>query len=144
MPVNSSPALNRALKQDLQHVLVFTQTQTQSSVLAELQPLLPQAHLTVVDPAQASWLLLSESQAPIDWQRAIAWLRQQQFDAALILTLPGQSPYTLGYLCYLAGIPIRIGHSHEFGGQVLSHCSPPPDDGDCGHLLDLLRDMSRL
>ncbi|MFQ4137409.1 glycosyltransferase family 9 protein [Nodosilinea sp. PGN35] len=121
---------------DLQRVLVFTQAQTPA--LAELQGLCPQADLTVVDPARAAWLLLSQTSTPVDWQRAIAWLRHQQFDAAVILTAPGQSPYTLGYLCYLAGIPIRIGQSHEFGGQVLSHCSPPPEDGDCRHLLDLL------
>ncbi|WP_035994327.1 glycosyltransferase family 9 protein [Leptolyngbya sp. KIOST-1] len=121
---------------DLQRVLVFTQSQS----LAELQGLCPQAHLTVVNPAQTAWLLHSQTGDPVDWQQAIAWLRHQQFDAAVILTAPGQSPYTLGYLCYLAGIPIRIGQSHEFGGQVLSHCSPPPGDGDCGHLLDLLRE----
>lgn len=127
---------------DLQRVLVFTQAQNLD--MTDLQRLCPQASLTVVDPAQAVWLLLSPTDVPVDWQRAIAWLRQQQFDAAVIFTAPGQSPYTLGYLCYLAGIPIRIGQSYEFGGQVLSHCSPPPDDGDCRHLLALLSDMSRL
>ena len=121
---------------DLQRILVFTQSP--NTAPDDLQRLCPQASLTVVDPAQAAWLLLSHTSAPIDWPGAIAWLRQQQFDAAVILTAPDQSPYTLGYLCYLAGIPIRIGHSHEFGGQVLSHCSPPPDDGDCRHLLDLI------
>ncbi|MBE9111579.1 hypothetical protein IQ273_19420 [Nodosilinea sp. LEGE 07298] len=131
-----------AVKTSAQRILVFNQNQ--SSDLADLQQICPQANLTVVDPAQAAWLLLSHSIAPVDWHGAIAWLRQQQFDAAVILTAPGQSPYTLGYLCYLAGIPIRIGQSCEFGGQVLSHCSPPPDDGDCRHLLDLLSDMSRL
>jgi hypothetical protein len=141
MPLNPSAATSVAVNR----VLVFThlRSQGENSVLSELEQTFPQASLTVVDPAQATWLLLSETGAP-DWYQAIAWLRQQQFDAAVILTTPGQSPYTLGYLCYLAGIPLRIGHSYEFGGQVLSHCSSPPDDGDCRHLLNLLRDMSRL
>ncbi|MBE9159300.1 hypothetical protein IQ265_21055 [Nodosilinea sp. LEGE 06152] len=122
---------------NLQRIIVFTQSP--NSAPADLQHLCPQASLTVVDPAQVAWLLLSQTSAPVDWQRAIAWLRQQQFDAAVIFTAPGQSPYTLGYLCYLAGIPIRIGQSCEFGGQVLSHCSPPVG-GDGEQLLSLLRE----
>lgn len=134
-----STALKTDPKPELKRVLVFTHPQAPD--LVDLEQIFPQAHLAIVTPAQAAGLLLSSTSAP-DWHRAIAWLRQQQFDAAVIFTAPGQSPYTLGYLCHLAGIPIRIGQSHEFGGQVLSHCSPPPDNGDCRHLLDLLRGVS--
>lgn len=49
-------------------------------------------------------------------------------DAAIVFTTPAQSPYLFAYLCYLAGIPIRIGQSQEFGGGVLSHCIQPPLD----------------
>jgi ADP-heptose:LPS heptosyltransferase len=52
----------------------------------------------------------------------------QSFDAAIIFTAPFQSPYTIAYLCYLAGIPVRIGQSCEFGGTVLSTCVSPPVD----------------
>lgn len=55
-------------------------------------------------------------------------LQDRSFDAAMIFTTPAQSPYLLAYLCYLAGIPIRIGQSREFGGSVLSHCITPPID----------------
>ncbi|GAA6624073.1 glycosyltransferase family 9 protein [Scytonema sp. NUACC26] len=47
-------------------------------------------------------------------------LCQRGFDAAIICTEPGESPYSLAYICYLAGIPIRIGRSQEFGGSLLS------------------------
>lgn len=50
----------------------------------------------------------------------IAKLRSDAFDAAVIFTNPRESPYALAYICYLAGIPIRIGQSQEFGGGVLS------------------------
>jgi ADP-heptose:LPS heptosyltransferase len=53
-------------------------------------------------------------------------LQQQKFDAAIVFTNPGQSPYALAYLCYLAGIPLRLGQSQEFGGRVLSTCIVPP------------------
>lgn len=55
----------------------------------------------------------------------IAVLQQRCFDAAIVFTLPQQSPYPLAYLCYLAGIPHRLGQSLEFGGSVLSHCVKP-------------------
>jgi ADP-heptose:LPS heptosyltransferase len=59
----------------------------------------------------------------VDAERELALiskLRQGAFDAAIIFTNPGESPYPLAYICYLAGIPIRIGQSQEFGGGVLS------------------------
>lgn len=51
---------------------------------------------------------------------------QPGFEAAMIFTAPGRSPYAIAYLCYLAGIPIRVGQSIEFGGGVLSHWVKPP------------------
>jgi hypothetical protein len=53
-------------------------------------------------------------------------IRDRAFDAAICFTRPDQSPYALAYLCYLAGVPIRIGQSREFGGGVLSTCITPP------------------
>lgn len=63
-----------------------------------------------------------------DWfdRDQIERLRQQCFDAAIIFTEPFQSPYVMAYVCYLAGIPIRVGQSQEFGGTVLSTCITPP------------------
>ncbi|MGB3296545.1 MAG: hypothetical protein WBB01_26465 [Phormidesmis sp.] len=63
-------------------------------------------------------------------RRAIATLHSGRFDAAIIFTAAGQSPYRAAYLCYLAGIPLRISQSCEFGGGVLSHCFVPPPSGD--------------
>ncbi|MBD2021716.1 hypothetical protein H6F43_16165 [Leptolyngbya sp. FACHB-36] len=60
--------------------------------------------------------------------RLVEALRDRQFDAAIILTAAGRSPYALAYLCYLAGIPIRLGQSCEFGGGVLSSCVAPAID----------------
>lgn len=54
----------------------------------------------------------------------IETLRDRCFDAAIIFTNT-ESPYPLAYICYLAGIPIRLGQSQEFGGSVLSQCVKP-------------------
>lgn len=59
------------------------------------------------------------------------------FDAALLLLEPGQSPHGLGYLLYLAGVPVRVGRSGEFGGSALSTCLPADaSDADLVAALD--------
>jgi len=70
--------------------------------------------------------LIHTSQLNQNYVELIDRLQQHSFDAALILTTPTQSPFSLAYLCYLAGIPLRFGQSQEFGGGVLSHCIKPP------------------
>ncbi|MDQ3547200.1 MAG: glycosyltransferase family 9 protein, partial [Chloroflexota bacterium] len=47
-------------------------------------------------------------------------LCERSFDAALIFTSFSQTPHTAGYVCYLAGIPLRAGESKEFGGAALT------------------------
>lgn len=68
-------------------------------------------------------------------------LKSEQFDAAILLS-HGQSPYPLGYLCYLAEIPIRVGMSQEFGGGVLSHwINPIEHNEECDRNLWLLKSV---
>jgi ADP-heptose:LPS heptosyltransferase len=55
-------------------------------------------------------------------------LRGGQFSLAVIFTSFSQSPLPAAYACYLAGIPYRVGFSREFGGGVLSHFLPSPED----------------
>ncbi len=59
----------------------------------------------------------------------ISLLAERKFDAALIFTSFSQTPHTPGYVCYLAGIPLRAGESKEFGGSTLStELRGAPDD----------------
>jgi lipopolysaccharide heptosyltransferase II len=60
--------------------------------------------------------------------RLVEMLKNRHFDAALILTSFTQSPHPVAYACYLAGIPIRIGQSKEFGGALLTHWTKPAAD----------------
>ena len=69
-------------------------------------------------PAPGEWL--------DDLAQTVAVIRDGRYDAALILSAPGHSPYGAAYACYLAGVPVRLGQSAEFGGAVLSHCVIPP------------------
>lgn len=99
--------------------------------LQQLQSAFPKAQMTLLIPASGSPSLQLSSMHTVtvqDWlnQKQVAWLRQQAFDAALIFTEPLRSPYAAAYLCYLAGISVRVGQSQEFGGAVLTTCVTPP------------------
>ena len=59
----------------------------------------------------------------------VAEVRRRHFDAALVFTRAQVSPYLAAYVCYLAGVPLRLGQSCEFGGGVLSHRFPPSPHG---------------
>jgi ADP-heptose:LPS heptosyltransferase len=84
----------------------------------------------------AAWQDVS-GQIPQDPARELGLVKELEthhFDAAFIFTSFTQSPYPPAYACYLAGIPIRIGQSKEFGGSLLTHWSKPP--ADSGHQVD--------
>lgn len=87
---------------------------------AQVAPLLP--WIDEVWEHRAVWQDASAAM-PLDPEREMAFvsqLREHQFDAALIFTSFSQSSYPPAFACYLAGIPIRIAQSKEFGGSVLS------------------------
>ncbi len=92
---------------------------------------LPEAHLTLLaSPVgaqvgqlnpdldevivyQAPWMDPWQ-QLPLDSareQHMIALLKERHFDGALIFTSFRQSPLPAAYLCYLAGIPLRVAAS---------------------------------
>jgi ADP-heptose:LPS heptosyltransferase len=74
---------------------------------------------------------------PLDPGREMALvqeLRAREFDAAIIFTSFTQSPHPPAYVCYLAGIPLRIAQSKEFGGGLLTQWVRPL--GDDAHQVD--------
>lgn len=101
-----------------------------------IRQVLPEAVITLLVPNRTQALLPGVDQVLIHpeidgaaaaVQDLIAAIQGHQFEAAIIFTGVSQSPYPLAYACYLAGIPLRIGQSAEFGGGVLSHWVKPPD-----------------
>ncbi len=114
--------------------------------LAALRAAAPQARIELLaSPAGAAAVdLLPELDgvlvARVSWQRIepepgapdpalVAELVARDYAAAIVLTSFSQSPWPAGYVCQLAGIPIRAGMSKEFGGAALTHWVPAPDDG---------------
>lgn len=120
-----SPAL-RAMKAALPDASI---TLMASPAGAQVAPLLP----WVDDcwPVEAVWQDAS-GRMPLDRlreHRLIDDIRWRGFDAAFVFTSFSQSPYPPAYACYLAGVPMRVAESKEFGGGVLTHTAQPlPDE----------------
>lgn len=111
-----------------------------SPVGSQLAPLLPWVDDVIV--WSAIWQEISANPS-LNPEREIGLVKKlhgRNFDAAIFFTSFSQSPYPPAYACYLAGIPVRLGHSKEFGGAVLSHCPEPPPDAS--HQVD--RNLSLL
>lgn len=51
-------------------------------------------------------------------------LSSKRFDAAVIFTVYSQSPLPAAYLCYLAGIPLRLAHCRENPYRLLTDWEP--------------------
>jgi ADP-heptose:LPS heptosyltransferase len=86
---------------------------------AKAAPLLPWIDSVLV--WRSIWQDLG--QLPFDPGRENELIQQiadHSFDAAVIFTSFSQTPHVAGYVCYLAGIPLRAGESKEFGGGTLS------------------------
>jgi lipopolysaccharide heptosyltransferase II len=54
-------------------------------------------------------------------------LREADFDAAVIFTVYSQNPLPSAFLCYLAGVPLRLAHCRENPYQLLTHWVPEPE-----------------
>ncbi len=57
----------------------------------------------------------------------IARLAGGRFDAAAIFTVYSQNPLPAAYLCYLAGIPLRLAHCRENPYRLLTDWVPEPE-----------------
>jgi ADP-heptose:LPS heptosyltransferase len=116
-------------------------------VLRTLKENLPSSHITLMaSPGGSkaapllpwvdevlSWRVLWQDLDRLSFDPAREWemirtLKEGSYDAAIILTSFKQTPHAAGYACYLAGIPLRLGESKEWGGSVLSHEAPSVPD----------------
>lgn len=122
--IMTTPAM-RALKQSHLDRRLTLMT---SSAGAAIAPLIPELdNLIVYD---APWLKLTAPRVDSSPEfTMIEQLRQAQFDAAVIFTVYSQNPLPSAFLCYMAGIPLRLAHCHENPYQLLTDWikDPEPD-----------------
>lgn len=112
-----------------------------SPVGAQVAQLDPDIHDVIVyqAPWMDPWHIL-----PQDSQREYAMietLRQRHFDGAIIFTSFHQSPLPAAYLCYMAGIPLRLAASIDGPGSLLTtrHKHPEHMMHEVERGLDLVR-----
>ncbi len=122
--VMTSPAL-RALRRAYPGARISLMASPAGSQVA---PLLPWVDRTITWEAVWQDIAKKSLPAPQKEYSLIELLKKQRFDAAFIFTSFSQSPYPPAYACTLAGIPVRVGQSREFGGGLLSHWVKPPAD----------------
>lgn len=92
-----------------------------SRVGTRLAPLIPE-----VDEAiefDAPWMKATDSDLTHDGA-LIAHLAARGFDAAVVFTVYSQNPLPAAYLCYLAGIPLRLAHCRENPYRLLTEWVP--------------------
>ncbi len=86
---------------------------------AEIARLIPEIDGVMV--YEAPWLKATAprtSSAPE--LEMVERLRERKFDAVIIFTVYSQNPLPSAFLCYLAGIPLRLAHCHENPYQLLT------------------------
>lgn len=137
--VMTSPAL-RELRRAYPNARI---TLLASPAGSQMVPLLPWVNHTIT--WRATWQDIAKTSLPDPQkeQALVELLKKECFDAAFIFTSFSQSPYPPAYACYLAGVPLRVGQSREFGGGLLSQwIKPPADSGyQAERNLHLLREV---
>lgn len=118
----AAPAL-RALRAALPGVEMSLLT---TEATAGAAAVLPEVDEVIATRAIWQWQPGEPPVVPAGTRALVEALRERQFDAAILLPDGARSPYPAAYVCYLAGIPIRLGQSQEFGGGLLSPAVKPP------------------
>lgn len=112
----TSPAL-RAIKESLPHAELTLLASPGGAQLGRLNPFVDRV-MSYEAPWMDPWQRLPQD--PARERRAIAAVRARRFDAAVIFTSFRQSPLPAAYLCYLAGIPLRLGATFDGAGSLLT------------------------
>lgn len=120
----AGPAL-RALRRAAPGARIELLAAPVGAAAAELLP-----EVDTVLTSSVSWQQTASDDVPLAADLdLVGRIGRGRYQAAVILTSFSQSPWPAGYLCRLAGVPVRVGMSKEFGGAGLSHWVPSPPDG---------------
>lgn len=112
----TSPAL-RAIKESLPDVELTLLASPGGAQVGRLNPFVDRV-MEYEAPWMDPWQRLAHD--PARERRAIAAVRARHFDAAVIFTSFRQSPLPAAYLCYLAGVPLRLGATTDGAGSLLT------------------------
>ncbi|MGQ0651889.1 MAG: glycosyltransferase family 9 protein [Betaproteobacteria bacterium] len=87
--------------------------------------------LLALPPGAAAGRLVPEVDEVLEYSSdetgVVSSLAERYFDAAVIFTLPGQSPVAAARLCARAGIRLRLAHCRDDAHGLLTDWLPEPD-----------------
>lgn len=114
--IMTSPAL-QALRENLPDTRITLMASPSGASAASLLPWIDEA---------LPWRVLWQDLGKLAFDPAREWklvetLKAHQFDAVIIFTSFSQSPHPAGFICALAGIPLRLGESKEQDAYSLTH-----------------------
>ncbi len=93
---------------------------------AEIARLVPEIDGVIV--YEAPWVKATPPRSDSDAEHAMAGrLRAEGFDGAVVFTVYSQNPLPAAFLCYLAGIPLRLAYCRENPYQMLTPWVPEPE-----------------
>ncbi len=93
-----------------------------SAAGAAVAPLVPEIDATIA--FAAPWMKPPAARGD---EAVIRRLKAERFDAAVIFTVYSQNPLPAAYLCYLAGIPLRLAHCRENPYELLTDWVAEPE-----------------
>lgn len=121
----TTPAI-RALKEDRPDRRITLLTSPSGAAATRLIP-----EIDGVIVYEAPWMKHTAARFDPAPEYAMAeMLRARGFDAAVIFTVYSQNPLPSAFLCYLAGIPLRLAHCHENPYQLLTDWVKDTEPGD--------------
>lgn len=122
----TTPAI-RAVKESSpgRHVVLLT-----SPSGAAVAKLVPEIDDVII--YEAPWIksTATRSDCRPDFE-LIERIKAEGFDGAIVFNVCTQNPLPSAFLCYMAGIPLRLSHCHENPYQLLTHWVPDPEPTDC-------------
>jgi lipopolysaccharide heptosyltransferase II len=113
----TTPAI-RAFRESLPGCRITLLTSAAGAAAARYVPEIDEAMVFA-----APWMKVDGADPKSD-MKLIEELRETRFDAAAIFTVYSQSPLPAAYLCYLAGIPLRLAHCRENPYHLLTDWQP--------------------
>jgi lipopolysaccharide heptosyltransferase II len=116
----TTPAI-RALKESVPGRRVTLLTSASGAGAARLVP-----EIDAIIEFAAPWMKPAPC-GPAEDARLLRLLAEKKFDAAVVFTVYSQNPLPAAYLCWLAGIPLRLAHCHENPYHLLSDWVRDPE-----------------
>jgi lipopolysaccharide heptosyltransferase II len=114
----TTPAL-RALRESLPGCRITLLTSKAGAAVAPYVPEVDEVMLFA-----APWMKTASPDSDFEM---LSLLKRRRFDAAVIFTVYSQNPLPAAYLCYLAGIPLRLAHCRENPYHLLTDWVPDPE-----------------